>query len=149
MRIEEEIKQRKFRNEHQKMLINLIFTSNWIHAVQNRLFKTYKLSTQQFNILRILRGQHPNPAPLNLIQERMLDKNSNASRLIDKLCLKDLVERKENPKDRRQVAILITEKGLELLKKLDPVVEENEEMYKILEEEEAKELNRLLDKLRG
>ncbi len=149
MGIEEEIKQKKFRSEHHKMLINLMFTTNSIGAAQNKVFKPYGLSSQQYNILRILRGQHPKPAPLNLIQERMLDKNSNASRLVDKLILKKLVERKECLHDKRQVDIVITETGLELLKQLDGIIEKNEEFLTVLTDKEAKEMNRLLDKLRG
>jgi DNA-binding MarR family transcriptional regulator len=149
MRIEDEIKQKKFRSEHHRMIVNLFFTSNWAAAHQNKLLKPYGLSMQQFNILRILRGQHPNPATLGLIQERMLDKNSNASRLVDKLKLKKLVEREECKMDRRQVAIVITEKGLEQLKELDELIDSSEKMFHTISEQEASELNRILDKLRG
>jgi DNA-binding MarR family transcriptional regulator len=149
MRIEEEIKQKKFKSEYHKVALNLIYTSNWIQLKQNRMFKSADLSAQQYNILRILRGQHPNAANLGLIQERMLDKNSNASRLVEKLKLKKLVDRKESKADRRQVDIEITEKGLQLLKELDVLVDESEILYKTISEEEAVELNRILDKLRG
>jgi DNA-binding MarR family transcriptional regulator len=149
MTIEEEIKQKKFRSSHHRMLVNLLFTSNWASAHQNKLLKPFGLSLQQFNILRILRGQYPNPTTLGLIQERMLDKNSNASRLVDKLKLKKLVERDECKQDRRQVAIVMTEKGLELLKELDALIDGNEKMFMTISEEEADELSRILDKLRG
>lgn len=149
MRIEEEIKQKKFRSEHHRMIVNLLYTSNWAEAHQNKLLKPFGLSLQQFNILRILRGQYPNPATLGLIQERMLDKNSNASRLVDKLKLKNLVEREECKTDRRQVAIVITEKGMEQLKELDPVIDGSEKRFHTITEEEALELSRILDKMRG
>lgn len=149
MRLEDEIKQKKFKSEHHKLVLNLIYTGNWIQIDSLRFFKKYGLSSQQYNILRILRGQHPNPVNLGLIQERMLDKNSNASRLVDKLKLKKLVERKESKVDRRQIDLTITEKGLELLKEIDPEVDKLESSYGKLTDEEAKQLNDLLDKLRG
>lgn len=149
MRLEDEIKQKKFKSEHHKLVLNLIYTGNWIQIDSLRFFKKYGLSSQQYNILRILRGQHPNPVNLGLIQERMLDKNSNASRLVDKLKLKKLVERKESKVDRRQIDLTITEKGLELLKEIDPEVDKLESSYGKLTDEEAKLLNDLLDKLRG
>ena len=90
MKIEEEIKQKKFKSEYQKMYINLVYTANWMNTQQMRMFKEYGLSIQQYNILRILRGQVPNAVNLGLIQDRMLDKNSNASRLIEKLKTKKL-----------------------------------------------------------
>lgn len=149
MKIEEEIKQKKFKSEYQKMYINLVYTANWMNTQQMRMFKEYGLSVQQYNILRILRGQVPNAVNLGLIQDRMLDKNSNASRLIEKLKIKKLVERKESKIDRRQVDILITEKGLDLLKKMDGKVEEAETTYSNLTKQEAETLSDLLDKLRG
>jgi len=149
MKIEEEIKQKKFRNEYQKMFINLVYTANWMNTQQMRMFKEYGLSLQQYNILRILRGQVPNAVNLGLIQDRMLDKNSNASRLIEKLKTKKLVERKESKLDRRQVDIMITEKGLDLLKKMEGRVDEVESSYTKLTKQEAETLSDLLDKLRG
>jgi DNA-binding MarR family transcriptional regulator len=149
MKIEEEIKQKKFKSEYQKMYINLVYTANWMNTQQMRMFKEYGLSVQQYNILRILRGQVPNAVNLGLIQDRMLDKNSNASRLIEKLKIKKLVERKESKIDRRQVDIMITEKGLDLLKKMDGKVEEAESINSNLTKQEAETLSDLLDKLRG
>ncbi|MBK6833620.1 MAG: MarR family transcriptional regulator [Bacteroidetes bacterium] len=149
MRIEDEIKQKKFKSEHQKMYINLVYTANWMSTQQMRMFKEFGLSVQQYNILRILRGQVPNAVNLGLIQDRMLDKNSNASRLIEKLKIKKLVERKESKIDRRQVDIMITEKGLDLLKKMDGKVEEAELINSNLTKQEAETLSDLLDKLRG
>ena len=148
MKLEEEIKQKKFRSEYQKLIINILFTGNWIQASQNKLLKPKGISLQQFNILRILRGQFPEPATLGLIQERMLDKNSNASRLVDKLKLKKLVERKESKIDRRQVDILITQKGLDTLSELDVLITEHEKLISFLSEEEVKKINDSLDLLR-
>jgi len=149
MDIGQEIKQAKFKNEYQKLGINIAFTSGWIERQVAGHLKPYKLTGQQYNILRILRGQQPKPATINLLTERMLDRNSNASRLVDKLVIKELVSRQECPTDRRQVDVLITKKGLDLLAKLDNEEEEWAGKLKALSTTEAKELNRLLDKLRG
>jgi DNA-binding MarR family transcriptional regulator len=149
MKIEEEIKQKRFKSEYQKAVINILFTSSWISTSNTKQLKPYDLTPQQFNLLRILRGQFPNPATVSLLQERMLDKMSNASRLVDKLKLKKLVERKECKADRRQVDILITEKGLDLLKEIDVNLNEFDNILGDITPKEAEELNRILDKIRG
>jgi DNA-binding MarR family transcriptional regulator len=113
------------------------------------LFKPHDLSPEQYNVLRILRGQNGVPTTVSSIQDRMLNKMSNASRLVEKLKLKDLVRREECPSDRRQVDVLITEKGLELLRQLERQVEEGNRNIVNLTQEEAIQLNDLLDKLRG
>jgi DNA-binding MarR family transcriptional regulator len=149
MRLEDEIKTRKFRDEHQKLMVNLIYTSNWVKQHNTSFLKKYKLTLQQYNILRILRGQHPNPASVNLLIERMLDKMSNASRLVEKLRLKKLVERRECPNDRRQADVVITEKGLELLTIVDKEMQVVESNFKTISKEEAEYVNNVLDKMRG
>ena len=149
MEIGKEIKQSKFKNEHHKMLINILFTSGWLSAAHATNLKPHGISTQQFNILRILRGQHPKPATVNLLIDRMLDKNSNASRLVEKLRLKKLVERAVCPEDRRAVNVIITQKGLDLLTELDKQEGSFIKELKNLSEKEAEQLNTLLDKLRG
>ena len=148
MKLEDEIHQKKFSSEFQKLTINLIYTNNWIASKHAEYFKNSDITIQQYNVLRILRGQFPNPSSVKLIKERMLDKMSDASRIIDKLKIKKLVVRKECPNDRRSVDILITEKGLELLKSLDVVDEAPKELFKSLTILEVKTLNDLLDKLR-
>jgi DNA-binding MarR family transcriptional regulator len=147
--IEKEIKQDKFNSEQSKAIVNLIYTNNWIHQKQMKLFKPYGLTTPQFNILRILRGQYPNPSTVNLLIERMLDKSSNASRIIDRLESKGLVVRKQCEADRRAVDVFISESGLELLKKLDKEMSVWESSISYLSDEEAQTLNKLLDKMRG
>ena len=149
MEIGKEIKQTKFKNEYQKMLINIFFTSGWLNQKHACKLKPFGISSQQYNILRILRGQHPKPATVNLLIERMLDKNSNASRLVEKLRLKKLVERAVCPDDRRAVNVAITKKGLDLLIKLDELEESFIEGLQKLSEQEAEQINLLLDKLRG
>jgi DNA-binding MarR family transcriptional regulator len=149
MEIGKEIKQDKFKNEYQKMLINILFTSGWLSSKHTSNLKPYGISSQQFNLLRILRGQHPKPATVNLLIERMLDKNSNASRLVEKLRVKKLVERAVCLEDRRAVNVIITEKGLELLNDIDKQETAFLKELKKLTESEAAQLNVLLDKLRG
>lgn len=149
MSIETDIKQTKFRNPHHRMALNLLYTTNWLSNSQACLLKPYDLTPQQYNVLRILRGQYPNPVRVNDIIERMLDKMSNASRLVDKLLLKGLVKRTECPSDRRAVDVVITEAGLEILSELDKMQESWENQLKRLNEQEADLLSQLLDKLRG
>ncbi|MBX0291961.1 MarR family transcriptional regulator [Hymenobacter sp. HSC-4F20] len=148
MKIEDEIKQRAFKDERQKAYINLVFTAGWLQLRQSAMFKEYGLTLPQFNILRILRGQHPKPATVNLLIERMLDKTSNASRIVDKLEAKALVTRKVCPSNRRAVDIRITEAGLELLRRLDEVMQVQSIGLHNLTPEEATQLSDLLDKIR-
>lgn len=149
MEIGKEIKQEKFKNEHQKMLMNIFFTSAWLNQKNAQNLKPFGISTQQYNILRILRGQHPKPATVNLLIDRMLDKNSNASRLVEKLRVKKLVERAISPEDRRAVNVVITKKGLDLLSELDTQEDNFINELKILSENEAEQVNLFLDKIRS
>lgn len=148
MRLEDEIKQKKFESERQKLLVNLIFTGNWIKDINSQMLKPFGLTTQQYNILRILRGQHPKPASVNLLIDRMMDKMSNASRLVEKLRLKGFVERRECEKDRRQADVVVTKEGLELLKRIDSAMVAFEKRFEHISEEESAQVNMLLDKLR-
>jgi DNA-binding MarR family transcriptional regulator len=148
MEIGREIKQERFKNEHQKMLINIFFTSSWLSSKHACTLKPFGISVQQYNILRILRGQYPNPVTINLLIDRMLDKNSNASRLVEKLRLKKLVERAVSSDDRRAVNVLITQKGLTLLMELDKQEETFLKELRNLSTKEAELVSSLLDKLR-
>ncbi len=147
--LEKDIKQKKFRTEYNKALVNLIFTSNYFHQLQLSFLRKYDLTVPQFNILRILRGQYPNASTVNLLIDRMLDKSSNASRIVDKLENKQLVIRKQCPSDRRAVDVFISKEGLDLLSKIDEEFIDWESAVCTLEENECAELNRLLDKMRG
>ncbi|MEJ6982602.1 MarR family transcriptional regulator [Pedobacter sp. P351] len=148
MELEKEIRT-KFENDYQKVVVNTIYTYGWISDILKKRLSKYQITLQQFNILRILRGQYPGPATINLLKERMLDKMSDASRIVERLVQKGLVTRCVNQKDRRAVDIVINEKGLEILKKLDLVITPIDILKSNLSEEEAKQLNFLLDKLRG
>ncbi|MFM8363408.1 MAG: MarR family winged helix-turn-helix transcriptional regulator [Haliscomenobacter sp.] len=150
MRIEEAIQQKRFRSEYQKLVVNLLYSASWLQQFSNQLLKPYGISQEQFNILRILRGMHPEPATVKLLTERMIDKMSNASRLVEKLRVKGLVERHECPLDRRRVDVQITQKGLTLIEKASQAMDTQGDAYMSgLSLEEAAQLNELLDKLRG
>jgi len=149
MRIEDEIKQKSFRNQNQKLIVNLLLTGSWISFKSYEMLKPFQLTTQQYNVLRILRGQYPDPATINLLIDRMMDKMSNASRIVDRLEKKKLVERKLKAEDRRCVDVMITDKGIKLLEKIAVKEMEYENNLFNLSAKEAKVLNGLLDKLRG
>ncbi|WP_299253611.1 MarR family transcriptional regulator [uncultured Cytophaga sp.] len=150
MKLEDEIKQVKaFRSEYSKAIVNLIFTYNWFDSHSKDFFKEFDITSQQFNVLRILRGQHPQPSTINLLKERMLDKMSDASRLIERLLIKGLVERTKASTDKRAVDIYISPKGEKLLSKIDLKMPFFEDIFKTLTDDEVVILNSLLDKLRG
>ena len=149
MKLEEEIKQEKFRNEYHKLAVNVIYTYGWLMNSQSKLFAKYQITGNQYNILRILRGQYPNPATINLLKERMLDKMSDASRLVERLRIKGFVKRNLSSDDRRCVDVIITEKGLKLLLEMDKLNEKYDSLFENLSVSESKKLNELLDKLRG
>ena len=148
MNIEEEIKQAVFRSPHQKAYINLVYTAGWVEQQQSKQFKPFGVSLPQYNVLRILRGQYPKPATVSMLIERMLDKTSNASRIVDKLVAKGLVTRQQCPSDRRTVDVLISEKGLGLLKQMDELEGGKGTGITNLSDEEALQLSNLLDKVR-
>jgi len=149
MTIEEAIKSTRPMEIRNKTLINLMFTSRYLEQNYTHI-KSFDLSMQQYNVLRILRGQKGQPANLGTIQERMIDKSSNTTRLIDKLLTKGLVERQLCPTNRRKIEVFVTEKGLELLSEIDPVLEaSNKSITSNLSQSEMNQLNILLDKLRN
>ncbi|AGA77849.1 MarR family winged helix-turn-helix transcriptional regulator [Echinicola vietnamensis] len=149
MRLEEEIKQKTFKSGYNKAVVNILYTQSYIVTRQGKLFKPFGLSPEQYNVLRILRGHHPEPITVSSIQDRMLNKMSNASRLVEKLKQKGLADRKECPTDRRQVDITITAAGNKLLQQLDEEIKSFNHDVINLDEEEVNMLNSLLDKLRG
>jgi DNA-binding MarR family transcriptional regulator len=146
--IEEEIQQEKFVSHQQKAVLNVLVTANCIRLSQGRMFKQHGISSEQYNVLRIIRGQKEAPIGVNAIQERMLDKNSNASRLVDKLVEKGLIDRKGCPSDRRQVEIFLTKEGSQLLTELDVKVGKWESESTLINKEETEQLNLLLNKIR-
>lgn len=135
----------KFANNKVKALVNILYTANWITNIQNAFFKTFGISPQQYNILRILNGANQ-PLKAQTVKERMIDRSPNATRLMDKLCAKQLIDRIPCPGDRRVVHIIITDKGKQLLEDISD--DFNDEILKHITENEASQLSDLLDKLR-
>jgi len=148
MALENEINQRKFRNEYQKSAINLVYTYNWVTERITRIFDEWDITAQQFNILRILRGAGQ-PLSTLQIRQRMLDKMSDTSRIVDRLVKKGLVKKGVCKMDRRLVDVIITDKGKKLLEKIDEYSDQMDGIMKNLTEEDARTLNELLDKIRN
>ncbi len=149
MRIDEEIQSNKFEDNYHKLVINISYSYGWLNHLVRPQFEKYNLTQQQFNILRILRGQYPKPATVNLLKERMIDKMSDASRIVDRLVQKGLVSRCTNNKDRRAVDIRISDLGMEILAKIDTEFKTKDLLKDNLSEEEAGKMSDLLDKMRG
>jgi DNA-binding MarR family transcriptional regulator len=148
MSLETDIQQSKFRNEYQKASINLIFTYNWMSEQNKKFFEREDITPQQFNILRILRGAGK-PLSTLQIRQRMLDKMSDTSRIVDRLVKKGLVKKVVCKTDRRLVDVSISDKGMELLQKLDLTSDELDALLNKLTLDEANTLNLLLDKIRA
>ena len=149
MKIEDVIKSTAPLDNAKKVILNFTYTQNVIGDKFHEILKPYDISREQYNVLRILRGQKGCPANLCIIQERMLSKNSNTTRLIDKLLLKEYVTREVCPDNRRKIEVLITKKGLTILTELDPLVVEHEQLFaNNLTQLELEQLNNLLEKYR-
>jgi DNA-binding MarR family transcriptional regulator len=149
MRIDDEIQSTNFEDNYHKAAVNIAYTASWLSNYFKIHFDKYNITQQQFNILRILRGQYPKPATINLLKERMVDKMSDASRIVDRLIQKELVSRCTNNKDRRAVDIRISDLGLQTLSKMDDEFKPKDILSSNLSEEDAAVLSDLLDKLRG
>jgi len=145
--IEQLIKQSTFHDEKHKAIISVLYTANALNGFHEKYFSQYNLTTQQYNALRILRGQHPKPATVNLIRERMMDKMSDASRIVERLRKAGFVERVVNKLDRRAVDVQITQKGLDVLAEIDEHDEKTDIPTKYLNQQDAKELSRLIGKM--
>ena len=148
MGIEKDIQQTNFRNEYQKLGINLLYTANWLNENVGKFLEQEEITQQQYNILRILRGSE---VPLSTLQirERMLDKMSDTSRIVDRLIVKELVAKSTCPTDKRLVDITLTDKGHALVEKLDQLNDQIDGLLKGVTENEAKTINEILDKLRS
>jgi DNA-binding MarR family transcriptional regulator len=150
MKLEEEIKQTKlFKSEKQKLILNITFTSSWLNNLSAQKLKPYDISAHQYNVLRILKGKYPESYCNQEITSRMIDKNSNATRIVDKLILKGLAQRSANPIDKRAVNIIITAKGLDLLDQIDLSGFGAYSSIMKFDEQKAKQMNDWLDELRG
>jgi len=150
MDIEKEIGQSvSFKSDLQRAAVNILYTASWLNMKNTETLKPFALTPQQFNVLRILRGQHPKPSTINLLMQGMLDKSINASRLVDRLLEKGFVTRETNRQDKRAVDVYISQKGLDVLETIDKTVGLLESHLDHLTESEARMLSDLLDKLRG
>ncbi len=149
MKLEQAIKQNIF-GQGQRLGLNLIYTFNWIKNHQKEYFSQFEITAQQYNVLRILRGRYPEVYSTSDIRSRMIDKMSDASRIVDRLLLKNLVERKTSKKDKRLVDIKISEKGINILNSMDATIETHvQKPFENLTMEERETLDQLLDKMRG
>ena len=148
MKIEEEIKQDKFQSVHHKAIINLLYTANWIQSKHQEFLKPFGITAQQFNILRIMRGQFPKSISASEIKSRMLDRNSDVSRLLDRLALKELISKSTCASDKRANDVCITDKGLDLLSRIS-IDQKIFVSFLKLSEEEAEKLSDLLDRSRS
>ncbi len=149
MKIEEAIQQQVFQSPQQKAILNLMYTAAWFTGVSERLFKDFDITPQQFNVLRILRGRHPQALCAGEVKAVMIDKNPDLTRLCDRLVAKQLIERELNEANRRQMRIGITPAGLALLDQIEPVFVDNRHEFHRLSDDDAATLSDLLDKLRG
>jgi DNA-binding MarR family transcriptional regulator len=148
MSLEKDINQSKFKSEHQKVMVNIIYTANWMNEQLKAFFDKEDITPQQFNILRILRGAGE-PISTLQIRQRMLDKMSDTSRIVDRLLIKGLVKKTTCPTDKRLVDVSITTKGKKLLEKIDASQNNMDAISNNLTDADAKEMNNLLDKMRG
>jgi DNA-binding MarR family transcriptional regulator len=149
MKIEAAIKQKKPMQPIQKAIVNLMYTYHWHMERTAAVFKPFDLTPQQYNVLRILRGKHPEAVTVGEVKSVMLDKNPDLTRLGDRLAQKGLIERTMNPDSRREVLLIITTKGVELLERIETVMKKSQPEWQTLADEEALLLSDLLDKLRG
>jgi len=149
MKIEEEIKQKKFESNYQKAHLNIFFTANWLMDRSKIIFKNFGITPQQYNVLRILKGKHPECCAAGDIKEVMLDKSPDLTRLIDRLMEKGYVTRGVCVENRRKLDIEITDKGLALIKEISPKLKIKFEQMNNITNKEAIELSSILDKLRG
>jgi DNA-binding MarR family transcriptional regulator len=149
MTLEEDLKQERFTNEYEKMVVNILFTGSWLANLNAARLKPFGVTPEQYNVLRILRGSHPKPLMLADITCRMIDRSSNATRLVEKLRQKGFAKREICENNRRQVDISITVAGLEMLAKVDEGRDQWLERLKSITREEVEELNNMLDRLRG
>ncbi|MGB1206510.1 MAG: MarR family winged helix-turn-helix transcriptional regulator [Chitinophagales bacterium] len=149
MTINEAVKQANFRDEQQKMLINILYTNNWLINKIKKTLKSHNITHQQYNVLRILQGSHPSACSAGDIKRVMLDKTPDVTRLIDRLLQKDYVSRCRCSNNRRQIEICITKKGISLLQNIRPKMDEMMQFTQQISENDAMEVNQILDKLRS
>jgi DNA-binding MarR family transcriptional regulator len=149
MKFEDAIQTAKFQSENQKAQLNIIYTASVLKCFMTNYFRAFDLTVEQYNVLRIVRGQSPKSVKVKDISARILHRNSNTTRIIDKLETKYLLRREDATTDKRAVHVVLTPEGVTLMKKIDQHMEQNNPHLKSLDETEAAVLSRLLDKLRN
>lgn len=149
MKIEEAIHQKEFQSEAHRAMINLLFTAGYLSGILSNIISKYGITRQQYNVLRILRGQYPGGTSINLIRDRMIERMPDCSRMVDRLLSKGLISKCSSQQDRRAANISITEKGLDLLAEIDPAIQTTENMFESFAPGEIQQLNDLLDKMRS
>jgi DNA-binding MarR family transcriptional regulator len=148
MKLEEELKTNKFKNQVHKATLNLLFTSYWLRTKMSNYLKIFGVTSEQFNVMRILKGKHPEKMCVKDIGSRMIEKNSNVPRILDRLVRKNIVVRQQSSTDKRETECQLTEEGLELLSKINTYLDLREETVMNLDEETAEQLNNILEKIR-
>ena len=149
MGIEKEISYHQFRSEYEKILVNIYYTNNWLFEKYEQTLSKYNLTAQQFNVLKILFASYPKPIMISNIKERMLDKNSDRTRIVDRLLSKNLISRRRDQSNRRKVIVKLNVIGYHLMVKMNKEVEVFENLVTHLSPKEATSLNMLLDKIRN
>jgi len=148
MRLEEALKSNRFTDDRQKAGLNILYTAYWMKSHVTAALKDIDLTSEQFNVLRILKGKHPEQMCVKDIASRMIEKNSNVPRIADKLVIKKLIKRTTSKEDKRETVISLTDKGLQLLETANKAVAEVNERIMGIDNEEAQKLNELIEKLR-
>jgi|SRR5690606_11851451 DNA-binding MarR family transcriptional regulator len=149
MKLEEALKTANFRNERHKVLLNIIYTAYWLKSTNSALLKNIGLTVEQFNVMRILKGKHPQPVCIRDIASRMIEKNSNVPRIIDRLVTKGIVVRQTSETDKRETLVSLTEDGMRQLLEANKLTDPVSDSLIGITTEEAVLLNELLEKLRG
>lgn len=149
MKLEDELKMQQFTDNFQRAYLNIVFTANWLESDMQQKLKSYNITTPQFNVLRILRGQKGKPISAFGIQERMIHRTSNVTRILEKLVEKGLVSRQSNAANRRMIDVTLTEEGLELVNSTDNIILDTyQHMRRVISEREAEHIGNCLDRLR-
>ena len=148
MKLQEAIKTEKFRNARHMAMLNILYTAYWLKTHNNAALKNYDLTSEQYNVLRILRGKHPEPMCVKDIGSRMLEKSSNVPRIIDRLVAKNFVERSNSQEDKRETIITVTDVGLKILEQSTKALDKVAEKIIGLDDAEALALNEQLEKFR-
>lgn len=148
-KIEELVKVKQFASPWHRATINIIYTNNWLNVMLEKRANAKQITLQQFNVLRVLRGQYPNPVTNNLLKERLLTKTPDISRLVDRIVSKGLVSREKNSVDKRAVDLLITDKGLDLLEEIETDMMLDDVLPENISSDDCLKLSELLDRFRG